>query len=152
MVDDDKAETLSRLDQGFTGAIPHNRALGLRFVDFAAGEAQLLLPYSDKIVGNPETGAVHGGAITSMLDAACGAAVFLKLGTPQPIATLDLRIDYLKMGTPGRDVLCKARCYKVTKNVAFVRGVAYHDHEDDPIASAAGSFIIQGKGKPVVGA
>ena len=151
MDESDKAEKLSRLDQGFTGAIPHNRALGLRFIDFAAGEARLLLPYSEHLVGNPETGVIHGGAITSMLDAACGAAVFLKLGAPRPIATLDLRIDYLKMGTPGRDIACKASCYKVTRNVAFVRGVAYHDDENDPIASAAGSFIIQGKGKPVVG-
>jgi uncharacterized protein (TIGR00369 family) len=146
-----KAETLARLDQGFTAAIPHNQALGLRFVDFAAGEATLLLPYDGKLVGNPETGVLHGGAITSILDAACGAAVFLKLGSPRPIATLDLRIDYLKMGTPGRDVVCKARCYKVTRQVAFVRGIAYHDDEDDPIASAAGSFIVQGKGKPLAG-
>lgn len=148
---DDKAEQLSRLDQGFTGAIPHNRALGLRFLDFAHGEAQLLLPYAPELVGNPETGVLHGGAISSLLDAACGAAVFLKLASPTPIATLDLRIDYLKMGTPGRDVVCKARCYKVTRNVAFVRGIAYHDDEDDPIAAAAGSFIIQSKGPPVVG-
>jgi uncharacterized protein (TIGR00369 family) len=148
---DDKAEKLSRLDQGFTHAIPHNRALGLSFVDFADGEAQLKLPYSEQLVGNPETGVIHGGAITSMLDAACGAAVFLALGAPRPIATLDLRIDYLKMGSPRRDVLCKAKCYKVTKNVAFVRGIAYHDDENDPIASATGSFIIQGKGRPLVG-
>ncbi len=147
----DKAEKLQRLDQGFTGAIPHNRALGLRFVDFDAGTATLLLPYDEKLVGNPETGVLHGGAVTSMLDAACGAAVFLKLGSPQPIATLDLRIDYLKSGSPGRDVLCRAECYKVTRHVAFVRGVAFHD-EGDPIASAAGTFIIQGKGPPIKGA
>jgi uncharacterized protein (TIGR00369 family) len=148
---DDRAKKLSALDQGFTHAIPHNRALGLRFVDFADGEAQLLLPYSEQLVGNPETGVLHGGAITSMLDAACGAAVFLALDAPRPIATLDLRIDYLKTGTPRRDVLCKAKCYKVTRNVAFVRGFAYHDDENDPIAAASGSFIIQGKGRPLVG-
>jgi uncharacterized protein (TIGR00369 family) len=148
---DDKAAQLSRLDQGFTSAIPHNRALGLRFVDFAHGEATLLLPYQTKLIGNPETGVLHGGAITSLLDAACGAAVFLELRTPMPIATLDLRIDYLKMGTVGRDVTCKAKCYKLTQSVAFVRGLAYHDDESDPIAAAAGSFIIQGRGKPLVG-
>ena len=48
----DKAEKLQRLDQGFTGAILHNRALGLRFVDFEAGTATMLLPYDDKLVGN----------------------------------------------------------------------------------------------------
>jgi uncharacterized protein (TIGR00369 family) len=148
---DEKAEKLTRLDQGFTGAIPHNRALGMSFVDFADGEAVLRLPYSDKLVGNPETGVLHGGAITSLLDAASGAAVFLKLASPTPIATLDLRIDYLKMGSPGRDVICRARCYKVTRSIAFTRAIAYHDDESDPIAAATGSFMLQSKGRPVVG-
>ena len=123
----------------------------MRFIDFDAGTATLLLPWKEELVGNPETGVLHGGAVTSMLDAACGAAVFLKLGQPAPIATLDLRIDYLKTGAAKRDVVCRAECYKVTRHVAFVRGVAFHD-EDDPIASAAGTFMIQGKGKPIRGA
>ena len=142
---------LERLDQGFTQAVPHNRALGLKFIDFARGEATMLLPFAEHLVGNPETGVLHGGAITSLLDATCGAAVFMQLGEPRPIATLDLRIDYLKMAEPRQDVVCKAHCYKVTRNVAFVRGIAYHRDETDPIASAAGSFIIEGRGRPIVG-
>jgi uncharacterized protein (TIGR00369 family) len=150
-VDDEKRrERLARYDQGFTQAVPHNRALGLRFVDFAKGEATILLPFAEHLVGNPETGVLHGGAVTSLLDATCGAAVFMELAEPMPIATLDLRIDYLKMAEPRRDILCKATCYKVTKNVAFVRGIAYHEDENDPLASAAGSFIIQGRGRPIV--
>jgi uncharacterized protein (TIGR00369 family) len=148
----EREEKLQRLDQGFTQAVPHNRALGMRFVDFADGEATILLPYADHLVGNPMTGVLHGGAITSLLDACCGAAVFMKLGVPAPIATLDLRIDYLRMAEPKRDILCKCECYKVTRSVAFVRGIAYHDDENDPIAAAAGSFILQGRGTPIVGA
>jgi uncharacterized protein (TIGR00369 family) len=144
-------EKLARLDQGFTQAVPHNRALGMRFIDFADGTATILLPYADHLVGNPMTGVMHGGAITSLLDATCGAAVFMKLGVPQPIATLDLRIDYLKMAEPKRDVRCKCECYKLTRRVAFVRGFAYHEDPNDPIAAAAGAFIIQGAGTPIVG-
>ncbi|MFO0570337.1 MAG: PaaI family thioesterase [Polyangiaceae bacterium] len=146
-----REEKLELYDQGFTQAVPHNRALGLRFVDFDRGSATILLPFAEHLVGNPETGVLHGGAITSLLDATCGAAVFMKLGEPMPIATLDLRIDYLKRGDPRKDVLCKATCYKVTRHVAFVRGLAYHESEDDPIAAASGSFIIQGRGRPIVG-
>jgi uncharacterized protein (TIGR00369 family) len=148
---EDRREKLERLDQGFTQAVPHNRALGLRFVDFAQGEATILLPFAEHLVGNPDTGVLHGGVITSLLDATCGAAVFMKLGEPMPIATLDLRIDYLRQGEPRRDVTCRCICYKVTRHVAFVRGIAYHDDENDPIAAAAGSFIIQGRGRPIVG-
>ncbi|MEZ4255338.1 MAG: PaaI family thioesterase [Polyangiales bacterium] len=73
----------------------------------------------------------------------CGAAVFMALDVPKPIATLDLRIDYLRPATPGQAVLAEARCFKTTKNVAFVRSVAYHDRVDDPIATATGTFMLQ---------
>lgn len=125
--------------------VPHNRALGIEMVELADGSAKMSLPYSDNIIGNPETGVIHGGAITSLMDACCGAAVFMKLKEPMPIATLDLRIDYLKPATPELAVIAHATCYKRTQNVAFVRCIAYHADPDDPIASAAGAFALSTK-------
>lgn len=147
-----KAERLERMNAAFALGVPHNRALGLRFRDFERGVAWFELPFDERLVGNPNTGVIHGGAITAMLDAACGAAVFLALGSFSPIATLDLRIDYLKTGAPRRAVLCRTECYKLTRHIAFARGVAYQDAEDDPVACATGTFAIQRKGKPIVGA
>jgi uncharacterized protein (TIGR00369 family) len=144
---DEHDAVLQRLDSGFSAFVPHNRALGLRFVGYGDGEAMLRLPYDPKLVGNPETGVLHGGAITSLLDAACGAAVFVKLWDRTPIATLELRIDYLKPAAPFRDVIAKATCFKLTRNVAFVRAVAFHDSEGDPIASASGTFMLQTPGQ-----
>ncbi len=146
----EKAERLQRLNQGFAGGIPHNRALGLRFTDFEPGVAWMELPFDEKLLGNPDTGVLHGGAITAMLDAACGAAVFLKLGSFSPIATLDLRIDYLRAAVPGQNVRCRTECYKLTRHIAFARGTAYQDDENDPIASATGTFAIQQKSAPIV--
>ena len=60
------------------------------------------MPYDAKLVGNPETGVLHGGAITALLDGASGAAVFAALVDIVPIATLDLRIDYLRPAESGR--------------------------------------------------
>ncbi len=138
-----KLELLQRFNQAFAEAVPFNRALGLRFEDYEPNVAVLRLPYSPKLVGNPESGVLHGGTITSLMDAACGAAVFLALGSPTPIATLDLRIDYLKPAVAQLDVLCHATCTKVTGNVAFVTARAHHpDEEADPIAQGAGTFII----------
>jgi len=142
---------LSRMNQGFAEVVPHNRALGLRFVGYGEGEASMLLPYDDKLVGNPETGVLHGGAISALMDATSGAAVILKLGAPVAIATLDLRIDYLRPSTPGQSVTCHAECYKLTRSVAFVRAVAYNESESDPVAAAAGSFMIFEKGRTVPG-
>jgi uncharacterized protein (TIGR00369 family) len=137
-----QVKLLAQLNRGFHAVVPHNHALGLEMVSLEDGEARLRLPYSPDLVGNPETGVLHGGAITSLMDACCGAAVFMKLRMPVPIATLDLRIDYLRPAEPGREVLAHGTCYRVTRNVAFVRGVAYHDDEDDPVAAAAGAFML----------
>ena len=147
MASDDKPVRPSR---GFVDAIPHNKALGIKVVTFQRAEAIFELPYDEKLVGNPDTGVLHGGAITALLDACSGASVFAALTEWQPIATLDLRIDYLRAGEPGQAIVCRATCYKTTRNVAFTRAVAYHDDEADPIATSAGTFMLgtkQGGGK-----
>lgn len=139
----DKKETLERVRQVLTsGLVPQNTALNLDAVECDVGMVVMKLPYDEKLVGNPERGILHGGAITTMLDAACGMSVFLKMTDPRRIATIDLRIDYMASATPKRDVLCRAECIKLTRSVAFTRAVAYHDTPDDPIASAVGTFMI----------
>jgi uncharacterized protein (TIGR00369 family) len=131
-----------RATRGFVDHIPHNHALGMKVLEFKRAEAIFQLPYDEKLVGNPDTGVLHGGAITALLDACSGAAVFAALTEWSPIATLDLRIDYLRGGDPGRDITCRATCYRLTRNVAFTRAVAYHDDESNPIATSAGTFML----------
>jgi uncharacterized protein (TIGR00369 family) len=138
----DKPELLARLNHVMVKGIPWNAALGFVVEDVAEGLSLIRLPYRPELTGNPATGALHGGVVTSLLDAACGQAVFLKVQRMARVATLDLRIDYLKPATPPRDVRARAECYKVTRQVAFVRALAYHDDLADPIAAAAGTFMI----------
>lgn len=129
-------ETLKTLMQ----AAPYARALGLELVE-AGDDLVLKIPYRDELIGNFETGVVHGGVITSLLDHTLGFAVFGALETLAPIATLDLRIDYMRAAEPGRDIFARGRITKITKSIAFVRGTAYHDGED-PIAMSTAAFMI----------
>jgi uncharacterized protein (TIGR00369 family) len=141
----DKSMILERLQEGFIGGVPHNAALGLRMVDIAQGVVVIALPYDAKLVGNPATGVIHGGAITATMDAACGGSVMMALMKPTRVATIDLRIDYLGPAKPGYDVHCRAECYKVTRTVAFVRATAFQPETPDgrvDVASAAGTFMI----------
>jgi uncharacterized protein (TIGR00369 family) len=143
MSDEQSAATMARVAEVFIQGVPHNAALGMSIVDFGRGRAVLELPYAEHLVGNPETGVIHGGAITALIDSTCGGAVLGALARPQRVATLDLRIDYLRPATPGEAVRCAAECFKVTHHVAFVRASAYHaSAEDEPVASAAGTFVI----------
>jgi uncharacterized protein (TIGR00369 family) len=133
----------ARLEQIFVQTIPFNAALGMRVEDASTdGWALMRLPYRAELVGNPETGVLHGGMITSLIDACCGMAVFLKSELKVRVATLDLRIDYLRPARPPEDVLARAECYKLTRHVAFVRAVAHHGDPAEGIASAAGTFVL----------
>ncbi|MCA9658275.1 MAG: PaaI family thioesterase [Myxococcales bacterium] len=134
--------TLASQLQAFHKIIPHNRALGLEILTTTDGRAHVRLPYRPEFVGDPHTGVLHGGVITSLLDATFGLSAFMALPRPVSIATLDLRIDYLRPATPGATVHARGECYRLTRSVAFVRGIAYHDDEDSPIASGAATFML----------
>jgi uncharacterized protein (TIGR00369 family) len=132
------------------GGIPFFDALGAETVEASPGRSVMRLPYAAHIVGDPETGVVHGGAVTGMLDHACGMAVGSALAAqPAPegggmraIATLDLRIDYLKAARPGAAITVVGECVKITRQIVFARGRAYQDSADDPVALATGTFMI----------
>jgi uncharacterized protein (TIGR00369 family) len=111
-------------------------------VDAANGRARMRLPYGEHLVGNPETGVVHGGVITGCLDHCCGIAVASALREPMPFATLDLRIDYMKAAAPHVDLLFESECLKVSREVAFARGLAYQAERDNPIAICTGTFML----------
>ncbi len=115
---------------------------GLRLDRFAPGEAWSSLPYRPVFVGDSETGVLHGGVVTAMLDESCGMAVQLALDGTRAIATLDLRIDYQKPATPGLAIRAHSLCYRVTRSIAFVRATAYQETEDDPVATATACFMV----------
>ncbi|MEM6709300.1 MAG: PaaI family thioesterase [Pseudomonadota bacterium] len=126
---------------------PFGQAIGLEFMQIENGELTVRAPYAEHLVGDPDTGVIHGGVITAMLDNACGRVVQHArehaAGTASgAIATLDLRIDYMGPAAPGKDLYAKALCYRLTRNVAFVRARAYTDDPDDPIATCVATFML----------
>lgn len=122
-------------------ALPHFRELGLEVSEFERGRCTLRIDPSPRLIGNPDTGALHGGVITTLLDSAGGVAAFSVIRRGQTVATLDLRIDYLRMAAPGPAIYGRAECYRLTRSVAFIRGVAFCD-ERKPVASFAADFAV----------
>ena len=60
------------------------------------------------------------------------------------MATLDLRIDYMRAAHPRRDIIARAHCYKLTHTIAFVRASAFEDGPEDPIATVQAAFALTG--------
>ena len=55
----------------FLNGVKHSMVLGMTLEEITPEGLIVRLPYSDKIIGNPDTGVIHGGAITSLMDQAC---------------------------------------------------------------------------------
>lgn len=128
--------------QEFANISPYSRELGLMPHSVQPDWCVLKVNYKDSLVGDPTTRVLHGGVITALLDATFGFSIYAKMPQLRPMATLDLRIDYLKPATPDKAVLGGAVCYKLTPDLAFVRGCAYHASPDDPIATAVAIFMF----------
>lgn len=127
----------------FIDAIPHGRDLGMVFVAVGEGRAEIQMPYDKKLIGDPRTGVIHGGAISALMDTCAGAAVMAHPEAGLATATLDLRIDYMRAATPGATIDATAHCYHMTRSVAFVRATAHDGTSETPVATATGAFTVE---------
>lgn len=131
---------------------PQGKAVGIEITRIAPARAWGRVPYRHDLVGDPESGVIAGGVLTTFLDQLSGVATMLTMAAPRPIATLDLRIDYMRGAAPGRDILAEAHCYKIGETIAFVRATAYEDSPDSPIAHAVASFMVHAEAVRKAGA
>ncbi len=129
----------------FLEALPHSKALGMKLKEMGEGVAVIEMPYDEKLVGDPETGVLHGGAVSALMDTCCGAAVMGHPASPGGTATIDLRIDYMRAAKPGDAITARAECYHVTRTVAFVRATAMDSDMENPVAACTGAFTVEGK-------
>ena len=122
--------------------VGHGRALGMEFQGSGENWTELCLPWRDELVGVPESGILASGAIVSLIDTACGTAVWAALGKFIPLATIDMRIDYLRPAFKGESVFARCECTKLTRRIAFTRGTAHVGDPAKPIAYSASTFMI----------
>ena len=138
---------LEELNRKFVSRTPHMREIGARITAVERGRGSMSLPPRPEWVGDPGRAQIHPGVLTVLADSACGLAVGTALTERAPYATLDLRMDYLRPAGPEAGLQCDAHCYRVTRNVAFVRGEVWQTEREQPIATAQATFMLSTQSK-----
>lgn len=125
----------------FLQRVPYVRFLGMR-VELAGDEMTAVLPYADKLIGNPMLPALHGGVIGAFMEMT--ALAQLSLATPgrRVPKTIDITIEYLRPGRP-QDTFARAILRKVGRRVANVQVEAWQDSRSQPVAGMTGHFLLR---------
>jgi uncharacterized protein (TIGR00369 family) len=130
------------LAERMTAFVPHAAALGMELVSLENGRGAMRTPWREELVGDPDTGVIASGVVTALLDHTCGLAINSAAGVSMPIATLDLRIDYMRPAKPRSGLTCEAHCYRLTRTIGFVRAEAWDEDRSDLVATAQAAFML----------
>lgn len=147
MTEKQQQQRRARLAEGFYRAIPHNQALDVSIVETGTGVAEARLDYRRDFLGDPEAGLWHTGPAIALADATCGLAVLLALSAVESIATLDLRMDYLRPAVAGEPLTARAECYHLTSRMAFVRATVHQGDIGTPTAICTAAFMRTSRDK-----
>ncbi len=134
---------LEAIRQFFDSAIPFNAFLGMRLVEIARGRVVAELPFRPELIGDPTRPALHGGVISTLADTVGGAAVFTLTDPGDRVATIDLRVDYLR---PGRQETLRgvARVIRAGNRVGVSAVTLLHPSAPEaPIAVAKAVYTIK---------
>ncbi|GLS80971.1 PaaI family thioesterase [Paracoccus marinus] len=139
-------------------AVPYIAWLGIRF-DRRGDELTAVMPFADKLIGNPVLPAIHGGVTAAFLEiAATVELTFVSLwddleagrmvpdaavpiAIPRLAKTIDFSVDYLRSGLP-RDSYARARVVRLGRRYSSVQVEAWQDNRDRPFAQANGHFLM----------
>ena len=146
------------------GGIPYVNFLGIRF-DRRGDELTAILPFSDKLIGNPFLPAIHGGVTSAFLEITAMIELSwsilwedMEKGTldprkldadhlPRLPKTIDLTVDYLRSGLP-RDAYARARINRSGRRYASVHVEAWQDNRSRLFAQATGHFLMPERPEP----
>lgn len=120
--------------------IPFARFLNLH-IDIKGDTFTCILPYDQKLIGNPVLSALHGGATGGFLECTGMFYLLLQMETQSLPKTIDFNVDYLRTGLP-RDTYANVVMVKQGRRVANLRIEAWQSSPDKPIALGRCNFML----------
>lgn len=121
---------------------PYANALGIAVDRIEDGIPVLRVEFSDGVQGRP--GALHGGAISGLLETAGYALLkgtLAAAGRDLAMKPINLTVQFLASGKP-RPTFAKARIVKLGRRTANLSVEAWQDDPGRPIASAVMNVMV----------
>lgn len=126
--------------------IPMVKFIGVKVLEIDDGYIKLLFPYREEFIGDPRSKRLHGGYLATALDSAGGAAAMTYMTSRHDdVATIDMRIDYLRPGK-AKEIIAIGEVISRRRRTIVSEMKIYHpDDEDKIIAIGRGVFSIKRK-------
>lgn len=112
--------------------IPFDLFLGVEVECAEKNFARLRLPFRPEFIGDPRRPALHGGVISMLIDTCGGTAVWASVNIRDSIATIDMRVDYLRPAPP-EDIIAEARVKLLGNRVGNTQIIVYAASDPDHI-------------------
>ncbi len=134
------------LARQFCKAVPHGLDLGMEVLPMEGDSVRMRAPPQPHLLADAGIATICSSVLYSLADSVGGLAVFAATRALEPIATLDLRMNYLQPAPGHGAVVATARCEHVTEDVAFVRCAVYSEPGQALVATGDAAFMRGTKG------
>lgn len=113
----------------------------MKVVHVEGNQASMRLSPQPWMFADDGGGEICTSVLYSLADSASGLAVFAEAQELTPIATLDLRMDYLRPAGGNRDLLAVATCRHLTEEIAFIHCEVFCNGDSKPVATGSATFV-----------
>jgi len=139
-------EITSRLQQYFSTGSPLFAYLGLTIEAASSTGIEARFTPRPELAGASAEASPFGGVITTVLDSLFGLAIMLELGAPTPIATINLRTDFLRSSPTFGELKFTGRCVNIDRDIARAEGACTEHSSGAIIAHSYAAFAVGTKG------
>lgn len=133
----------------FSSGHPISTYLSLEFLGIEDHALSIATKVPEQFVANRQTGEVHSGFATLLLDTVLGGAVLGEIEELQPIATVGLTTQHMRRAVKGEKLVCRAKLEGMHNGIAYMSGLVMAAETGEVLSTATGTFMIGTRAKPL---